>query len=338
MLKFELSEPFELFMLEIVGIQTQEALLLNDHTRPVALSVRGLQKQIGKRLIVEDITFDVHEGEVFGFLGPNGAGKTTTIRMIVGLIRPTAGQIVIGGHNLADNFIDAMRCVGCIVENPEMYKYMTGWQNLEHFADMLGDVTEERIAEVVELVKLDQRIHEKVKTYSLGMRQRLGIAQALLGRPKLLILDEPTNGLDPAGIRELREFIRRLAAEEGIAVFVSSHMLAEVQMMCDRVAILANGRIMRSATVEEIVQDGINRIEWTVEPRELAASIIEAEVGAGSVERFGDNKLVASLSPDQTAAVNRKLIEAGVNLYGVHVQGQLEELFLKMTGGGDSIA
>ncbi|MGB8956048.1 MAG: ABC transporter ATP-binding protein [Tumebacillaceae bacterium] len=311
---------------------------MNEHIRPVALSVRGLQKQIGKRLIVEDITFDVHEGEVFGFLGPNGAGKTTTIRMIVGLIRPTAGQIVIGGHNLVDNFIEAMRCVGCIVENPEMYKYMTGWQNLQHFADMLGDVSEERIAEVVELVKLDQRIHEKVKTYSLGMRQRLGIAQALLGRPKLLILDEPTNGLDPAGIRELREFIRKLAAEEGIAVFVSSHMLAEVQMMCDRVAILANGRIMRSATVEEIVQNGINRIEWTVEPRERAASILEGEVGAGQFERLGDNKLVASLSPEQTAAVNRKLIEAGVTLYGVHVQGQLEELFLKMTGGGDSIA
>jgi ABC-2 type transport system ATP-binding protein len=306
---------------------------LNDRNRPVALSVQGLQKTIRSRTIVEDITFDVYAGEVFGFLGPNGAGKTTTIRMIVGLIKPTAGRVIIGGHDVQKNFIEAMRCVGCIVENPELYQYMTGWQNLEHFARML-DLPDERIEEVVKMVRMEGRIHDKVKTYSLGMRQRLGIAQALLARPKLLILDEPTNGLDPAGIRELREFIRRLAQEEGLAVFVSSHMLAEVQMMCDRVAILSHGKIVKVATVEEIVHQGTNRVEWTVDSRETAFQVLAEEIGAENVELLGNNKIVATLTPEQTAHLNGKLIAAGVKLYGVQVQGQLEELFLQITGGG----
>ncbi|HEU4962346.1 MAG TPA: ABC transporter ATP-binding protein [Bacilli bacterium] len=289
-------------------------------------------------MIVENITFDVYAGEVFGFLGPNGAGKTTTIRMIVGLIKPTAGRVVIGGYDLQRNFIDAMRCIGCIVENPEMYKYMTGRQNLEHFAAMYDDVTPARIEEVVQLVKLENRIDEKVKTYSLGMRQRLGIAQALLGRPQVLILDEPTNGLDPAGIRELREFIRRLALEEGLAVFVSSHMLAEVQMMCDRVAIISQGKILDVALVEDIVRKGRNRIEWTVEPREKAVHVLTDVLGADQVERFGDNKVVAVVTSEQVATINERLIAAGVALYGVNVQGQLEDLFLQLTGGGGSIA
>jgi len=202
---------------------------------------------------------------------------------------------------------------------------------------MLGDVDEERVEEVVRLVKLENRVHDKVKTYSLGMRQRLGIAQALLGRPKLLILDEPTNGLDPAGIRELREFIRKLAREEGLAVFVSSHLLSEVQMMCDRVAIIGNGKILRVATVEEIVQTEVNRIEWTVEPRDLAVEVIEAEIGKGMADLLGANKVVATLNQEQTARINERLIDAGVKLYGVQLQGQLEELFLEITGG-DSIA
>jgi ABC-2 type transport system ATP-binding protein len=310
---------------------------VNEQKRPVALAVRDLQKKIGGRTIVENISFEVPAGEVFGFLGPNGAGKTTTIRMIVGLIQPTGGSVAIDGHDLKDSFLDAMRSVGCIVENPELYKYMTGWQNLEHFANMLDDVTPERIAEVVRQVKLENRIHDKVKTYSLGMRQRLGIAQALLGRPKLLILDEPTNGLDPAGIRELREFIRTLAREEGLAVFVSSHMLAEVQLMCDRVAIIGNGRILKVAAVDEIVREGTYRIEWTVEPREEAYRILTKELGEGSVEQLGDTKLVATLSTEDTARINEKLVAAGISLYGVQIQGQLEELFLSITGG-ESIA
>ncbi|PWK08456.1 ABC transporter ATP-binding protein [Tumebacillus permanentifrigoris] len=303
----------------------------------IALSVQGLQKTIGKRTIIRNITFDVQAGEVFGFLGPNGAGKTTTIRMIVGLIAPTAGRILIDGHDVRTDFLAAMHKVGCIVENPEMYKYMTGWQNLEHFATMLGDCTEERIHEVVQLVKMDARIHDKVKSYSLGMRQRLGIAQALLGRPKLLILDEPTNGLDPAGIRELREFIRTLAAEEGLAVFVSSHMLAEVQMMCDRVAILSGGEIVKVTSVHDIVEHGENRVEWTVDPLDIAHRVIAQELRNQPLEQVGTTKLVATVTRAQTAQINEKLIAAGVHLYSVTIQNQLEELFLQITGG-ESIA
>jgi ABC-2 type transport system ATP-binding protein len=174
----------------------------------ITLSVKGLRKSIGRREIIKGIDFDLNKGEVFGFLGPNGAGKTTTIRMLVGLIKPTSGTIEICGYNVESQFQEAMLNLGCIVENPELYSFLTGWENLEHFARMIPNVGRDQIEDAVKLVRLEERIHDLVKTYSLGMRQRLGIAQALLGKPKVLILDEPTNGLDPMGIREMRGFIR----------------------------------------------------------------------------------------------------------------------------------
>src|ERR1051325_10763356 len=217
-----------------------------------ALVAAGLTKVIGQRTIVDNASFELRHGEVFGFLGPNGAGKTTTIRMLVGLIRPTAGRVTICGHDLRRDFEKAMRCVGCIVENPDLYRFMTGRENLEHIARMLR-VPHSEIPRVAELVALEHRLDQRVGTYSLGMRQRLGIAQALLGDPQLLILDEPANGLDPAGIREIRTLLRRLAEERGMAVFVSSHLLAEVELMCDRVAILHKGKILRSGNVRDLI-------------------------------------------------------------------------------------
>ncbi|HEX7706999.1 MAG TPA: ABC transporter ATP-binding protein, partial [Thermoanaerobaculia bacterium] len=204
---------------------------------PTALSASHLTKVIGPRTIVDDVSFELRPGEVFGFLGPNGAGKTTTIRMLVGLIRPTKGEVTICGYDIRRDFEAAMRCVGCIVETPDLYRFMTGRENLEHFARMLG-VAATEIERVAALVNLSHRLEQRVGTYSLGMRQRLGIAQAMLGSPKVLILDEPANGLDPAGIREIRELLRRLAGERELAVFVSSHLLAEIELMCDRVAII----------------------------------------------------------------------------------------------------
>ncbi|MBW7458731.1 ATP-binding cassette domain-containing protein, partial [Paenibacillus sepulcri] len=185
----------------------------------IIMSVKDVKKRIGRKMIIHDVSFDVRAGEIFGFLGPNGSGKTTTIRMLVDLIKPTSGEISICGHNVHQDPENALKHIGCIVENPEVYTYMSGWENLEHFARMQHGIDEKRIQEVVGVVGLDQRIHDKVKTYSLGMRQRLGIAQALLGRPKLLILDEPTNGLDPKGIKELREFVRMLAGQ-GMSLFI----------------------------------------------------------------------------------------------------------------------
>jgi ABC-2 type transport system ATP-binding protein len=227
----------------------------------VVLSAEGLAKRYGEREVVSDATFSLHRGEVFGFLGPNGAGKTTTIRMLVGLVKPTRGRVVIDGHDVQREFEAAMRRVGCIVETPDLYRFLTGRENLEHFARMLGDGAWSRIAELAELVRMTGRLDDPVRTYSLGMRQRIGIAQALLGDPAVLILDEPTNGLDPAGIREMRELIRHLADERGLAVFVSSHILSEVERTADRIAIVHRGRTLAKGTLAELTENGARSLE-----------------------------------------------------------------------------
>jgi ABC-2 type transport system ATP-binding protein len=222
----------------------------------VVLSAEGLAKRYGDREVVTDATFALHRGEVFGFLGPNGAGKTTTIRMLVGLVKPTRGRVVIDGHDVQREFEAAMQRVGCIVETPDLYRFLTGRENLEHFARMVGNGARERIGELADLVRMSGRLDDTVRTYSLGMRQRIGIAQALLGDPAVLILDEPTNGLDPAGIREMRELIRHLADERGLAVFVSSHILSEVERTADRIAIVHRGRTLAQGTLSELTGGG----------------------------------------------------------------------------------
>jgi ABC-2 type transport system ATP-binding protein len=227
----------------------------------VVLSAEGLAKTYGDQEVVSDATFALRRGEVFGFLGPNGAGKTTTIRMLVGLVRPTRGRVVIDGHDLATGFEAAMRRVGCIVETPDLYKFLTGRENLEHFARMIGAGAFARIEELARLVHMQDRLDGLVRTYSLGMRQRIGIAQALLSDPAVLILDEPTNGLDPAGIREMRELVRRLAGERGLAVFISSHLLSEIEKMVDRIAIVHRGRTLATGTLAEVTQDGAKSLE-----------------------------------------------------------------------------
>jgi ABC-2 type transport system ATP-binding protein len=219
---------------------------------PPPLCALHLGKRYGDRQAVADVSCTVGRGEVFGFLGPNGAGKSTTVRMLVGLLRPTSGRVLVAGRDLADDRDGALRRLGCIVESPDFYGYLTGRENLEHFARMSGGAALARVAEVGELVRLTQRLDDRVGTYSLGMRQRLGIAQALLGDPELLVLDEPANGLDPAGIHELRNLLRRLADQRGLAVFVSSHLLGEVEKMCDRVAIVHRGRVLAAGRTTEL--------------------------------------------------------------------------------------
>ena len=208
------------------------------------VELKGLSKTIGKKKIIDNLNLQLFPGQITGFLGPNGAGKTTTIRMMAGLMKPSSGEVIVEGQTLTDHFEETMSKVGVIVENPEMYKYMSGWKNLLHFARMNKSITKERITEVVDQVGMQNRIHEKVSSYSLGMRQRLGLAQALLHRPKFLILDEPTNGLDPAGIREFRTYLRKIAVEDGVSIFVSSHLLTEIELMCDRIAIIQNGQLI----------------------------------------------------------------------------------------------
>jgi ABC-2 type transport system ATP-binding protein len=221
-----------------------------------ALLAEHLAKSYGDRVAVADVSFSVGRGEVFGFLGPNGAGKSTTIRMLVGLVRPSAGRVLVAGRDLAADRDGALRRLGCIVEAPDFYGYLSGRENLEHFARMLDGAALARVDALAELVHLRERLDDRVRTYSLGMRQRLGIAQALLGEPDLLVLDEPANGLDPAGIHELRNLLRRLADERGLAVFVSSHLLGEVEKVCDRIAIVHRGRVLASGTVAELTANG----------------------------------------------------------------------------------
>lgn len=296
----------------------------------VTLSVRNLKKTIGKKEIIKGLTFDLKEGEVFGFLGPNGAGKTTTIRMLVGLIKPTSGSIEIGGYNVQTHFTEALQNLGCIVENPELYPYLSGWENLLHFARMLEGIDEERMREVAELVGLTRRMGDKVKTYSLGMRQRLGIAQALLGRPKVLILDEPTNGLDPAGIREMREFIRYLAEKEGLSVLVSSHLLSEIQLLCDRVAIISNGQIIRIDSVANLLSNR-ERVEWRFLPADKGKQILGAQTKITEME---DGRILTEYDPVKIADWNKSLVLAGIAVTEMNRKlPVLEDLFLELTGG-----
>lgn len=297
------------------------------------LKLEGVTKSIKGKVLVDNVSFDVYEGEVFGFLGPNGAGKTTTIRMLVGLIKPTKGRIEIAGYPVKTHFKEAMRQIGCIVENPELYGYLTGWENLNQFARMLGINDEKKISEVVNLVKLTDRIHEKVKTYSLGMKQRLGIAQALLGGPKLLILDEPTNGLDPAGIRELREFIHMLVKEQNISVFISSHLLSEIEMICDRVGIINKGKMVRVSTVKELVKEAAERVEWRVSPIQKALDLLKKDSMIQDII-VKDELILCRMSPLKINEVIQQFVAEDVQVNGVKTMSEtLEDLFMEMTGG-----
>ncbi|THF84547.1 ABC transporter ATP-binding protein [Cohnella fermenti] len=297
------------------------------------LELRNLTKRIGTRKIVDNLTFDIPAGEVFGFLGPNGAGKTTTIRMIVGLISMTKGEARIKGVSVKEQFELAMTHVGAIVENPEMYKFLTGYQNLVHFARRHSGVTKQRIDEVVNMLGLQNRIHEKVKRYSLGMRQRLGVAQAILHRPSLLILDEPTNGLDPAGIRELRDYLRKLTREEGISVIVSSHLLSEMELMCDRVAIIQAGKLVDIRSMQDAREQSQSKIVLEAGDPVAAQHLLAQLFDAAQLAVDGTRIEIAA---DKSAIPNiaRVLVAADIEVLGIHaVQKTLEEQFLEITGG-----
>lgn len=296
--------------------------------KPV-LELKGLKKKIGRKEIIKGISLDVQPGEVFGFLGPNGAGKTTTIRMIVGLIGITDGDIIVDGNSVRNNHGEALKKIGAIVENPEFYKFMSGYDNLKQYARMYQGITKEKIDEVVEFVGLTKSIHQKVKTYSLGMRQRLGLAQCLLHDPKLLILDEPTNGLDPAGIREIRDHLKKLTKEKGMAVLVSSHLLSEMEMMCDRFAILQHGEIIEVQSVHE-TQTEENSSTYMLEVGNVAAiqNWIERTEGISL-----EGKLVKVEKPKQELPdIIKVLVEMDVDIYAVIPQSKtLEERFLEKT-------
>ncbi|MCA1318439.1 ABC transporter ATP-binding protein [Bacillus tianshenii] len=299
-----------------------------------ALEVKNLTKRIGSKTIVNDVSFAVEKGEIFGLLGPNGAGKTTIIRMIVNLINRSGGSVIINGHHLEDSFKSAMSEMGAIVENPEFYKYMSGYKNIKHYANMATKkITKERIQEMVNLVGLEEAIHNKVKTYSLGMRQRLGVAQALLHEPSLLILDEPTNGLDPQGIREFRDYLR-LLANSGISVVVSSHLLSEMQLMCDRFAIIEKGELIHISTMNESVgtEESLREYVFEVSDMEKALAILENNDFGDKVVKKVATEVSLSIVREDVAKINRLFVEQSIDVYGIHMlKATLEDRFLELT-------
>ena len=270
-----------------------------------------LTKRFKNVTAVDGVNFVVRQGEVFGFLGPNGAGKTTTISMLLGLVRPTAGSADVLGHDIRRDLATALRRVGAIVETPAFYPYLSGIDNLRIFARILGGDVEARIPALIEQVGLKGRGRDKVGTYSLGMRQRLGLASALLGDPELLILDEPTNGLDPAGMQEMRVMIRSLADEEGKTVFLSSHLLHEVEQVCDRVLILNRGQVIAQGRVGDLLGQA-HAVEMRISEAERAARVLAALDWVEDVRSEGDRiraqapperapDLVAASVPDRQA-------------------------------------
>ena len=299
----------------------------------IALEVTSLSKKVGGTMIVNDVSFSVKKGEIFGLLGPNGAGKTTIIRMIASLINRSNGQVMINGHDLDKDFEGAMHDLGAIVENPEFYKYMSGYKNLIHYARMAREkITDERINEVARLVKIDDALNKKVKTYSLGMRQRLGVAQAVLHRPKLLILDEPTNGLDPQGIREFRDYLRELA-NEGIGVLVSSHLLAEMQVMCDRFAVIEKGRLIQieNNIVEEKEAD-VREVRFSIGNVLAAAKVMKEQFPNLQIIKQDEKAMTIYAAREEVAKVNRQLNEAGIDVFEIQViKKTLEDRFFEIT-------
>lgn len=298
------------------------------------LKVEKVDKQIGRKMILQDISIDIGRGEIVGLLGPNGSGKTTLIRLIVGLMKKNNGQIMINGYSQDEDFLKAMSSVGAIIENPEFYSYLTGFENLEMYAAMHDGVTEERIQEVVERVRLEDAIHQKVKTYSLGMKQRLGIAQAILHRPNLLILDEPTNGLDPAGMKEFREHLQMLVQEEGTSVLFATHLLHEVEELCDRMIIIQKGQIKASTHLRDM--EGKEQVLMNIQPVEKAVSWLDAN--EYTYKRNGERVLL-QLNKERVPELNKQLVLAGFDVLEMMPQKQsIEEAFMKWTEGGTTDA
>ncbi len=295
-----------------------------------ALRTEGLVKRYGRRRVVDGVSLSVREGEIYGFLGPNGSGKTTTIRMVLGLIAPTAGRAELLGRDIAEWGPKSREGVGGFVETPTFYPYMSGYLNLRTFADLSGGASDEEIMEAIRLVGLLGREKDLVRTYSFGMKQRLGIAQALLPQPRLLILDEPSLGLDPHGMVEIRKVIQRLHREKGLTILFSTHLLAEVQMVCTRVGILQLGKLLFEGPIDQLIRSG--RV-YRLKP-DRADRAREVLSGLPSVSAVGvdDGFLTFESEPDAVPDVNRALVEAGVRVFEIGPGAKtLEDVFLEMT-------
>lgn len=292
------------------------------------LKVEKLCKKIGKKEILKDVSFEINEGDILAFIGPNGAGKTTAIKCILGLQRISSGKVLICDFDIRKDFVDAMSLVGCLVEEPDVYMYLSGMENLKIQARMYKNVLMDDITRVVELVGLETRIHDKVNKYSLGMRQRLGIAIALLHSPKLLILDEPTNGLDPEGIKDLRVLLKRLA-KSGVGILISSHNLSELESFCNRVCILSKGEIIEESSIEEIKSMDENKYILKVDDSKKCKKwLLEND------KIIDEQYLEVIRDEDEISLFIRNLVMNDIRIFEVQKESMsLEEAFMKKSGG-----
>lgn len=301
------------------------------------LELKGLTKKYGTRVAANNISFSIKEGEIFGFLGANGAGKSTTIKMLTGIIPITSGDAFVCGKSVKYNFEDAMNNIGAIVEIPEFYNYLTGYQNLKYFAKLSNIKNKSQIDKVVAIVGLSSRIHEKVSKYSLGMKQRLGVAQALLNSPKLLILDEPTNGLDANGIREFRNLLKNLALQNKIAILVSSHILSEMQNLCDTIGIIDNGVLLEINSIDKIKQIAttFGSVYIKCNAPNFAGKVIEAEFNLPV--KICKNKVLFTASEEIIAQIIINLTKKKISVFGAgEVDASLEDIFLNVVNDGKS--
>ncbi len=289
------------------------------------LEVKGINKKFGNKQVLHDVTFNVEEGEIVGLIGPNGAGKTTTIKLILGLQSIDSGEIIINGYNLKKDFEEAIKCVGSIVENPDAYMFLSGYDNLKLIANLYPNVKDEDINRIVKLVKLENRYKDKVSKYSLGMRERLGIASALLSHPKLLILDEPTNGLDPEGIKELRDILKNLAKKENVAILISSHNLSELETICTDACIIQNGRVIEKKPIK-VLKKG-NTSKYLIELDNTGNLDIDCTI-------LNDHEIIVSAEKKDIPLIIEKLIKNKKKIYLIKEQEvSLEDAFIKLVGG-----
>ncbi len=292
------------------------------------LEVRKINKSFGNKQILKNVSLSINEGEILGFIGPNGAGKTTTIKVILGLQSLDSGEVYINGYDLVKDFTKAIEKVGAIVENPDLYMYLTGRKNLELIANMYENISKERIDELVKLVGLENRINDKVSKYSLGMRQRLGIAAALLNDPNLLILDEPTNGLDPEGIKELRDILKDLVKKENIAILISSHNLMELQNFCTDVCIIRNGEIIDQKKMKDFRKAKESEYIFEINDINLIKKVVD------KYDVIGENRVKFKIEKENVPEIIEKMINNNIKIYEVTARNMsLEEAFLTKTGG-----
>lgn len=302
------------------------------------LQISRLTKSIGGKELVNGVDMHVKKGEIYGFLGPNGAGKTTVMKMIMNLWKPTEGEIELFGKPLTPQSYEVFRRIGSMIEFPVFYEHMTGYENLQMHCEYMGYYQHGSVAKALEMLDLTEAAKKPVKNYSLGMKERLGIARAILCKPELLILDEPTNGLDPAGMKQIRELLRMLCAEQETTILVSSHILSEIENMADTIGVIHQGRMKKEISLKEIEEMSLAYIELTVSNQERAAYVLTEKLGLtnfraldGGAIRIYDNR-VTTEELAKTLALN----EVAVTALGKKAE-TLEDYFLKLTGGGNYV-